>query len=466
MATKNIVITISRGAIAKNLLDNDFYKILRERFSIVILSPAYNEPRFIESYAHQNVTFAPLPDVPFGMIDRFLFFFHKHLIYNSTVNQKMRWGIIGDPRSKRPTVVGYKIKRAIFSFLSKIIILRDFVRLLDLWFTQKADVERYAQILKAHNPVCVISTHITDDAEVALLKAARKLGILTIGFPKSWDNLSKHGFRIKLDYLVVWNEFMKEQAIEFHNYRPSQVIPIGVPQYDFNFKPDMLMSREEYCGLYDLDPDRKIILFGSEGKLFPSDRLIATILAHLVTSDSLIEPSSLIIRPHYGYKGDEKKFISVTGLPEVAVDLLNNPSEGFRDEWDYSDAFTKRFVNALYHADVVINTASTLTLDAVCFDKPVINIAFNDVVPVPYSESIERWYETYYYKRILSYKATTLVRSSAELTKALNEYYKDPNHKALERKRLRDDFTYRYDGKAGERFAHTVIDLIGTHANP
>ena len=128
----------------------------------------------------------------------------------------------------------------------------------------------------------------------------------------------------------------------------------------------------------------------------------------------------------------------------------------FRDAWDYSDGFTSRFVGALKHADVIVNTASTLTLDAVCFDTPVISVAIDGYIPLPYEKSVERWYETHYYKKVLSYHATTLVRSPEELFAALTRYLEHPEYEHKERIQLRDDFVFEYDGRASERFAKFV----------
>ena len=51
---KTIIITIMRGMMARNLLKNDFYEILREKFNIVILTPAANDERFVKELNYQK----------------------------------------------------------------------------------------------------------------------------------------------------------------------------------------------------------------------------------------------------------------------------------------------------------------------------------------------------------------------------------------------------------------------------
>lgn len=458
---KKVLLTISRGSIARNLLQNEFYRLLRENFLVTILTPAWQDERFLKEFSHPNVTFLPLAEKPHTRGEAILFFFHKYLVYNSTVNQKARWGIIGDSRSEQPSYLLFLFRKTIFLPLSKLGFLREFVRFIDYHFFQRDTVRLFQGILQKENPDVVIVTNISDDTEAALLKACRKEEVTSIAIPKSWDNLSKHGFRAKSDYLVVWNEFMQHQARRYHNYSKKRIRIIGVPQFDLYSDKKRLLSREEFCELYRLDPAKRIIVFGSEGKLFPSDADITSIIAGFIKRGELGTPSQLLIRPHYGYKDDEQKFKGLFDVPDVRVDLFNNPSPVFRDRWDYSSEFDTRFASMLAHADVLINTASTLSLDAVSFDKPIINIAFDGPVTLPYEESIARWYETDYYQAILRVRATTVVTSADSLKDAIRIYLTNPGEKGHERESLRDLFCYKLDGGAGRRFFDFVTEIVG-----
>jgi CDP-glycerol glycerophosphotransferase (TagB/SpsB family) len=269
-----------------------------------------------------------------------------------------------------------------------------------------------------------------------------------------------YGLRTKPDMTVVWNEFSREQVLRFQNMKDENIHIIGVPQFDSNFDERLFMSREEFCQLYGLDPIKKIILHCSSGKLFPTDVTIAELLASYIRENKFPFPSQLLVRPHYGYVNDDEKFETVKGKPGVVIDLFNNPSNLLRDRWDYSTDFKKRFINTLRHADVVINTSSTITLDALCYDKPVILIAFDGKEKIPYKESVERWYETLYYRKIISYGATKYAKSELELIDDITAYMKNPELNGKERARLRSDFTYKLDGQAGKRFAFIVEEVI------
>lgn len=456
---KTVALTISRGSIAYNLLHNDFYRELRERYHLIIFTSAHSDKRFLDEFSHPNVSFVPLEEVELSFFEEVIFFFHKHLIYNPTVAQKDRWGIIGDPKSKHPTWMGYKIRKIVFGALSKIHFLRDIVRYIDSLFLQRTQVQKFKTDLRSAKVDLVVATFINSNVEAALIKASNELGIPSIGYPKSWDNLSKHGLRAKPGRLIVWNESMRRQAISFDNYKKTEVDIVGVPQYDAYVDQSLIMSREQFCKEYDLDPKKKIILFGSEGKLFPSDSAIAKLIFHMIENKELGYDAQLLVRPHYGYKADEKKFADIAG-EVVKIDMFNKPSSCFRDSWDHSPVFAKRFINCLYHADVLINTASTLTIDAVCFDTPVINIAFNGEESLPYKYSVARWYETYYYKEVLQYNATVLVKTRDELRVAISTYFENPSFKQQERMKLKEDFCFKFDGHSGYRLFESVQKSI------
>ena len=66
-----------------------------------------------------------------------------------------------------------------------------------------------------------------------LKTAAKKQNILVIGMVKSWDNLVKDiPIRLRPDILFVWNEVMKNQAINYQYIPKNKIKIVGIPQFD------------------------------------------------------------------------------------------------------------------------------------------------------------------------------------------------------------------------------------------
>ena len=51
-----IFITISRGSLARNLLQNEFYGLIKDNFDrVVLLTPCHEDKRFVDEFKAKNV---------------------------------------------------------------------------------------------------------------------------------------------------------------------------------------------------------------------------------------------------------------------------------------------------------------------------------------------------------------------------------------------------------------------------
>lgn len=459
---KTIIITIIRGMMARNLLKNDFYKILREKFNIVILTPAANDERFVEEFGHPNVKFVYFEERGHSLADKIFVGLNKYLIYNKYIGLKLKYGIRGLSKSEDLSMFRYWFYTVIFKPLSKIRILRDFVKWLDYLFVQRKEVKEFKKLIKKEKPILVVSTSIMSDIETAVIKAAKKMKVRVVGMPKSWDNPSRAGFRAKADTLVVWSEFMAEQSEKFQNYKREDIRIIGIPQFDYYADKSRIWSKEKFCNEFGLDIDKPIILFTSEGKAVPEDKEIASIIYNFIKNNELSKECQLLIRPHFFYKDEEKKFTHLLYKENVVVDLSNEPSAGFRDHADYSWYHLERFVNSLYHANVIVNVASTIALDGIALDRPVIHFAYDVYGYMEKSHSLKLCYASDYNLEIVNSHATKLAKSREEFRNLINRYLENPEFESKERQELRDRFCYKIDGNSGRRFADVILKEVET----
>src|SRR3989338_3312607 len=95
------------------------------------------------------------------------------------------------------------------------------------------------------------------------------------------------------------------------------------------------------------------------------------------------------------------------------------------------------FMNSLYHSDMVINTASTLTIDAVAMNKPVVLIKFDGYKKRPLHTSAVRWYIGDYFNDILNFNACLVADSVSSLRAAVNTCLKDQGILKTEREALK-----------------------------
>ena len=98
------------------------------------------------------------------------------------------------------------------------------------------------------------------------------------------------------------------------------------------------------------------------------------------------------------------------------------------------------FNSLINHCSIGINVASTVSLDLVILNKPVINIAFNPPGENIYPNDYEKIYDFDHYKPIIESKAISLVKNTKELEKELKTYIRNPSYLQEERKNLVNKF--------------------------
>ena len=83
--------------------------------------------------------------------------------------------------------------------------------------------------------------------EADYIHAARRLGIPTIGYVNSWDNLTSKGtVHVLPDMFIVWNEALAAEAVRrFTTSRASSIRVTGAPHLDhfFDLRPSMATRR-------------------------------------------------------------------------------------------------------------------------------------------------------------------------------------------------------------------------------
>ena len=97
-------------------------------------------------------------------------------------------------------------------------------------------------------------------AEVPLLRTAARRGVLSIAVDASWDNFTNKVLPVRrVNRLVVWNQLMKQQAVELHGYRPEEVRVTGTPHWDLYFRGDRGSTRDVFLRRIGADPSRKLV---------------------------------------------------------------------------------------------------------------------------------------------------------------------------------------------------------------
>lgn len=465
MVKQTIFITINRAYIARNLLLNDFMKLLSEKYRVVIFTPLFDDNDFKIKFSQYGVE--PLlkrPLIKFKKrIEQALISMHRALIYNSSSEVFTGFGrglsVNGDLRNNGE-LVKYKIARHILAkYIFGKLLARDFIRNF-FKFIDKIILpcSLYDNLINKYKPSLVFISALGGDDEVALLRNCRNKNIPSIGMAGSWDNLSKWGFREKVDLLAVWSDYMKDEALRFQGYNAKNIVITGVPQFDHYVNPN-INSKDEFIKKFQLDPTKKIIFFGSEGPVCTEDPYIVSFLKQKIKGGVLAD-FQILVRPHFSYgQRDLDRFKDLVDNETVFMDIFYEKSN-FKDGTALTLNTAKNLIAEIVYSDAAITSTSTLVLDIIANGKQPILYNFDQDKNKQFKESTRRLYDTLWFKEILKFQLDNIADSEEELIAKIMEITQNAGKDLGKREALIQRLCYKLDGQGGKRLFIAVDSFL------
>ncbi|KKS91865.1 MAG: hypothetical protein UV67_C0016G0016 [Parcubacteria group bacterium GW2011_GWC1_43_12] len=446
---KTIFLFIPNFVYASDLLCTDYIKYLSQKFKAVVFLPEGTMDEKHPYYASPNIVYLPWKI----QFPKFWNLFGKILRY-SLIRK-----FDGEPVLKRHHKRGFTAKRKFFRpfayLFPKNFLTPDLFLKLETFFLPRSG--KFKKYCAQYHPEIILTAtpgfnHL--DAEVIAL--AKKEGLKTAAVDFSWDNLFGGSKNLrKPDYLVVWNDIIKETAIKMHGFSPEKVFVSGVMRFDHYFidSPGEL-SRADFLNKKGLDPSKKTILITTvtDGNYPLENELIARLLEARENGKIKNEPN-FFIRLHP--KDDWAKYERFLAQKNVAVEEAGEKrgvEAGSRIEMSGEDLANLK--STLKFCDLVINYASTITLEACVFDKPVINIGF----PEKYLDA----YEFSHYKPIVQEEAVKVAKSFNQMIEGINFYLANPRADGEKRRKITENFIKFTDGRSFRRnvdLAEKIISL-------
>lgn len=341
---------------------------------------------------------------------------------------------------------------------------RNFLRLV-----YGAIPDDYARDLFAkYQPDVLFAPNMFGYEDGRLLRTARRLNVPSVTTSKSWDVLTNKAFtRVIADRILVQNNSIRDVAVAHGEYKQEQVVVVGFVQFDYVADASILMTREEFFAQIGADPAKKLILYATSGDWKnPYDDEVVEGIHEALMDGTIHESAQILARFHPKYPSTIEKL----DLPLLIKDRPGTIAEAPVASLDgmtatvYDFSFTTKdlahLANSVFHSDVTINTTSTMTLDAVAYDKPVILICHDGKDrQLPYWKSMKRMFDEDHYAEIMRVPCAKKTCTLAETVVAVDTYLAHPEEDAVGREELRREFLGPLDGRAGERMARAVLEL-------
>jgi hypothetical protein len=431
---------------------------------IVLLSPLVKDPAFVQEFARARVEFEELPSHrPEGLEGRLMALIQASYI-DSGVTESVK--IRRQEAVAKGTIRWIRAKRLLAGAIAPSIVHpKTRYDLLDRlashpWADELFDKYR-PSLLVTSNPGLIFS-------EIPLLRTAARRGVRSMAVDPSWDNFTNKLIPVRrVNRLIVWNDLMKQQAIDLHGYAPGDVRVAGTPQWDLYFQSGTLISRDDFCATVGADPGRRLVtLTTTPRELYPHHDHVLRVMVEAMQSGAWREPAQILVRLHP--RDELDAYAAFRGLPHVIIE------KPFRETVRAGDGLSvdvtadnqRHLANTMRHSDVVVNVASTLAIEAAIFDTPVVNISFDGEAPADWVRSSRRYYRFTHYTNVTRHGAVRVAETPGELVRAIGNYLDDPSLDREGRRRMVEEQCRFLDGHAGERVAAFVAaelsDVLGT----
>ncbi len=454
-----LFLVVPNGFTAANLLRTDTLPRLLQQpeLHIVLLTPMASDPEFVGEFQHPRIAIEPLPPhTPSGIEAAFWSLLQARML-RSTHTDTMRIKLAIELRDRSRS--HGSLRRVVRDAVARLPIA------VEQWFALSDRLVRdpyHEELFERYCPNLVVTaTPGLIPTELPVLRVASRRRVSTVAADISWDNLTNKLAPIRrLSRLIVWNELLREQAVRYHGYRSDQIDVVGVPQFDLYADPSAGSDRERFLATIGAPADRRILTVATTPpSIYPDHVAVIRTLDEAIRRGDLPSDLHILVRLHP--RDDASRYASLAGVPTVSVEKPFRAIEPTPDRMnvDISLASRVHLADTLRFSSVVINAASTVTIEACVFDTPVVNIRY-DATPRDYYSSVRRYYDFTHYQPLVRSDAVAVADSPGELVRWVSRYLEDPGLHADGRARVVAEQCQAIDGHAAERVADRILEAM------
>jgi hypothetical protein len=319
--------------------------------------------------------------------------------------------------------------------------------------------------LRRINPKVVVSTYPVSVLEGQVLLNVKELGIKSVIHLLSWDNISCKGrFLSNADKYISWGPIMTSELQEYYNINRCDIFESGVAHYDLHYQAK-LRDVKPYLLNLGLDPKLPFLLFGMSSPYFaPNEIDIVEQLSKWIGEGRFNRKIQLIVRPHpqniAGNMADLSWLPRLKALKSegVAVDFPELHNSNI--PWSMQTDDMPKLSTLLAHSVVSINSCSTLSLDSLAVETPVILTSFDGHEEKDYWDSARRMVDFPHLKKMISYNAISVTYTFEELYTEIEGYMSSTSKKENERAETLRKHCGPNDGGNTERVISALTQII------
>lgn len=328
-------------------------------------------------------------------------------------------------------------------------------------YRQARDLSAIRQQLLQIRPDVVWSTFCVNPLEYPYYLVARDLGIPVVTSILSFDNLTSRGVIPPYDQYFVWHERMRDQLQRLYpDVRAEQVTITGTPQFDFHRTPAYRWTRDVTLRRLGIPAGAHYLLYaGSHTGLAPDEPQLVRGIAERLRAVPSLRDLWLVVRIHPLETRERWRPVTDVFPNTVICTAWETPPDA--EGWTLSTPEDQAgLVSTLAHADLCVNVASTMTLDAAILDRPVVGIDFSHEPDAPRGVMYEE-YGVEHYKPLVEHGGLRLAHSWPEFIQLVEAAVVDPQRDGARRAEMVRHECGAVDGRSAERLAGALLARLG-----
>lgn len=441
---KKLGIVITDGVGFRNFIISDFINEAKQQFDTITIYSGLP----ISAYAtipQSNIT---IKELEVYVESKSVWFFRKwkevaHLQKHQSFYGMKDNLIVGYPKNNSPRALLIKL---IYSFTHWIhsdasILLAEKLQFGS--FSKNKITKSYIQLLEEEEPTHLFFTHQRPPFLAPFLYAAQQLKISTSTFIFSWDNLASKGRMLgAFDYFLVWSHLMQSELLYFYpNVKKEKAKVVGTPQFEPYVMPKYETTTEDFYKKFQLDAHLKTICYScADVSIGANDPVVIRAIANAIRTNAIKTKVQLVVRTSPA-EDDSRFRVIREEFPEI---IWNVPKwilirENHAESWSQripTEADISDLRSLLENVDLNINMCSTMSLDFMLFDKPVINTVFGNPENGLYDD--QRFLNYVHYKKVVDSQSVSIAKNEIELIRQINQALDNPKERATQRKEMID----------------------------
>ena len=439
---KKLGVVITDGVGYRNFILSDFIKEAKQQFSeVIILSclpkSAYDEIDLNCTIIELEVFEEAFPTWFFRKAKEVAHLqLHRNGNFGITDNFKANYSKNNTSRGHATRLI-YKLTNFFHS--------EQWINRYNRWqqqtFKSSTLTQQYKQLLKTLQLDQLFFTHQRPPYIAPLVWAAEINKIPTTSFIFSWDNLASKGrMAATFDHYLVWSETMKKELLQYYTaISAEKVHVVGTPQFEPYVLARYGYTQEEFHKRFNLEASKPTILFScGDVSTSPNDPVYIEAIAKAIKENKLCQSVNLLVRTspaeepkRFEHLANQYSFIQ-WNYPKWVQSRATHQESWSQRIPTVEDVHDLKSV--LQHAAINVNMLSTMSLDFMLFEKPVINTVFgngNNGMP-----NDQRFLHYAHIEYVIQSGATYVATDEEKLVDSINQALENPVKKGKEQEQL------------------------------